>query len=278
MTEARMMGAKANPAAIAQETFAAIEGARQITPFSQRGEGFDLPTAYAATAELRKLRQARGETFAGRKIGFTNRAMWAEYGVFAPIWGDMYTTTVHEIATLGGPISLAKMPEPKIEPEIAFKFARAPDASMDEAALMDCVEWIAHGFEIVQSIYPGWKFAATDGIAGGCLHGAFVYGKPHRVEDMAAAFAKALPNFSVTLTRGGDVIDRGTGAAVLDGPLNALRHLLALLAQDESNPPVGAGEIVTTGSLTRAFPVAPGETWSTQIEGLPLSGIAVTFA
>ncbi|MGE0750443.1 MAG: 2-keto-4-pentenoate hydratase [Variibacter sp.] len=273
-----MTTSKKTPAAIAKETFAAIESAQQITPFSQRGEGFDLATAYAATAELRKLRQGRGETFAGRKIGFTNRAMWAEYGVYAPIWGDMYATTVHEIAKLGGSLSLAKMPEPKIEPEIAFKFSRAPDAGMDDAALMGCIEWIAHGFEIVQSIYPGWKFSAADGIAAGCLHGALVYGKPHRVEDMAAAFAKVLPKFSVTLLRDGEVIDRGVGANVLDGPVNAVRHLLTLLKDDTSNPPVGPGEIITTGSLTRAFPVAPGETWSTQIEGLPLSGVSVTFA
>ncbi|MGE0524352.1 MAG: 2-keto-4-pentenoate hydratase [Variibacter sp.] len=269
---------KKTPADIAKETFAAIAAARQMTPFSQRGEGFDLPTAYAVTAELRTLRQARGETFAGRKIGFTNRGMWAEYGVYAPIWGDMYASTVHDAGRLSGPFDLSKMPEPKIEPEIAFKFARAPKADMDDAALMGCIEWVAHGFEIVQSIYPGWKFSAADGIAGGCLHGALVYGTPHRVEDMAGAFVTALPKFSVSLSRGGEVVDRGVGSNVLDGPLNAMRHLLTLLKDDKSNPPVAAGEIITTGSLTRAFAIAPGETWSTEIQGLPLPGVSVTFA
>jgi 2-oxo-3-hexenedioate decarboxylase len=269
---------KKTPADIAKETFAAIEAARQIAPFSQRGEDFDLPTAYAATAELRKLRLARGEAVAGRKIGFTNRGMWAEYGVFAPIWGDMYASTVHDAGKLAGPLSLAKMPEPKIEPEIAFKFARAPNADMDEAALLGCIEWVAHGFEIVQSIYPGWKFSAADGIAAGCLHGALVLGSPRRIEDNASAFLTALPKFSVALSRNGEVIDRGVGANVLDGPLNALRHLITLLKDDKSNPPVAAGEIITTGSLTRAFAIAPGETWSTEIQGLPLSGVSLTFA
>ncbi len=268
---------KAAPAAIAQQTFAALQAAHQITPFSQRGEGFDLPTAYAAAAELRKLRQARGETFVGRKIGFTNRGMWAEYGVFAPIWGDMYASTVHDAAALGGTLPLARMPEPKIEPEIALRLARAPAASMDDAALMRCIEWVAHGFEIVQSVYPGWKFSAADGVAAGCLHGALVLGRPHAVEDTADALVAALPKFTVTLSRGGEVIDRGSGANVLGSPLNALRHLATLLAEDRHNPPLAAGEIITTGSLTRAFAVAPGETWSTGIEGLPLSGIALTF-
>ena len=38
-----------------------------------------------------------------------------------------------------------------------------------------------------------------------------------------------------------------------------------------------AGEIVTTGVLTDAHPVAPGEIWSTAISGLPLAGLAIAF-
>jgi len=64
---------------------------------------------------------------------------------------------------------------------------------------------------------------------------------------------------------------------VLDSPLTAIRHLVDLLAKDPFNPPLRAGEIITTGTLTRAFPVAAGETWSTQIEGIALEGVALKF-
>jgi hypothetical protein len=37
-------------------------------------------------------------------------------------------------------------------------------------------------------------------------------------------------------------------------------------------PPLAAGEIVATGTLTRAFPVAAGEEWTTELTGLPLEG------
>jgi len=57
----------------------------------------------------------------------------------------------------------------------------------------------------------------------------------------------------------------------------ALRHLVELLASDPHNPPLAAGEIVTTGTVTRAFPIASGERWSTRVEGLPLPGLDVTF-
>ena len=64
---------------------------------------------------------------------------------------------------------------------------------------------------------------------------------------------------------------------MLGGPLSALRHLNNLLAEDPHNPPLAAGEIITTGTVTRAFPVAPGETWQTELHGLTLPGLAIRF-
>jgi 2-oxo-3-hexenedioate decarboxylase len=238
----------------------------------------DLASAYAATAALRRLREARGEQHVGRKIGFTNRALWAEYEVFAPIWGDMYDTTVHALADVGGRFDLSRLCEARIEPEIAFRLAKAPAPEMDEAALIGCVEWYAHGFEIVHSPFPGWRFAAADVVAAGGLHGAFLLGPRHRIEDTAPALARALTTFEITLKRDDVVADCGRGANVLDGPLEALRHLVALLADDPANPPLAVGEIITTGSLTRALPIAAGERWTTEIRGLPIDGLAVAFA
>jgi 2-keto-4-pentenoate hydratase len=36
-------------------------------------------------------------------------------------------------------------------------------------------------------------------------------------------------------------------------------------------------EFITTGTLTDAHPVARGETWTTQIRGLPLHGLKASF-
>jgi 2-oxo-3-hexenedioate decarboxylase len=82
---------------------------------------------------------------------------------------------------------------------------------------------------------------------------------------------------AIALSRDGEVQDRGTAANVLDGPLSAIRHLVDVLAADPESPRLQAGEIVTTGTLTRALPIRPGETWSTAIEGVELPGVSVTF-
>ena len=75
------------------------------------------------------------------------------------------------------------------------------------------------------------------------------------------------------LSRDGAEVDRGRAANVLGGPLSALRHLVEM----RIDPPLAPGEIVTTGTVTRAFPVAPGERWTTRVEGLALEGLSVSF-
>lgn len=65
--------------AIAAEALAAMDSARQIAPFSARYPGLTLEDAYRISARLCELRTARGERLAGRKVGFTNRTIWAEY-------------------------------------------------------------------------------------------------------------------------------------------------------------------------------------------------------
>jgi 2-oxo-3-hexenedioate decarboxylase len=55
---------------------------------------------------------------------------------------------------------------------------------------------------------------------------------------------------------------------------------VALLAADVHNPALAAGEIITTGTLTRAQSIAAGEVWTTRMSGTPLEGaqLAITAA
>ena len=67
------------------------------------------------------------------------------------------------------------------------------------------------------------------------------------------------------------------GADVLDGPLRALGHLLDTLAADADAPQLGAGEIVTTGTLTDAMPILPGDRWTTGLDGIDLPGVTINY-
>jgi 2-keto-4-pentenoate hydratase len=262
--------------AIADEAFAAIAEHRQIPTFSSRAEGLTLAEAYRVTPLMRDSFEARGETITGRKIGFTNREMWKLYGVDSPVWGYATSRTTYELASTPV-IGLRDFVEPRIEPEIMFGLKATPSSDMNEAALLECIEWIALGYEVVQSIYPGWKFAAADTVAANGVHGALLVGARHAVAPRRDAWERELASFTVELHCEGQPTQRGGGALVLDSPLQALRHLAELTERDPHNPPPGAGEIITTGTLTPAMPIAAGQRWTTKALGIPLEEISVKF-
>ncbi|MEA2935822.1 MAG: 2-oxo-3-hexenedioate decarboxylase, partial [Variibacter sp.] len=214
-------------------------------------------------------REASGDAVVGRKIGFTNHRLWDEYGVRAPIWGFVYAST---LADVSAPLRLDGFAEAKIEPEIMFGIKTTPTPEMNERALVDCIAWVAHGFEIVQSIYPGWIFNAVDTVIANALHGALIVGRRHPLASEPDMWLAALEGFEIELYRDNVLVDSGHATNVLGGPLNALRHLVQLLAEDDANPPLAPGEIISTGTLTRAFPAAPNETWTTRLKGIPLAG------
>lgn len=235
-----------------------------------------MARAYAVTADLHRERVARGARSIGRKIGFTNRTIWAEYGVYEPIWGYVYDTTVQFAEGPLATLEIGHLAEPRIEPEIVLHFRETPSASRDEATILASIDWIAHGFEIVQSPFPGWKFQVADTVAVNGLHGALVVGPRVAVAGIADC-ARKLRDFTIALRNDGIVRAEGGGANVLDTPLLAMAHLLELLRGLPQFPPVSAGEIVTTGTLTAALSVRPDEMWSTALAGIELPGLSLNL-
>ena len=69
----------------------------------------------------------------------------------------------------------------------------------------------------------------------------------------------------------------GTGANVLDGPVSAIRHLHKSLAGIKNQVLLSPGNIITTGTMTDAKPVLPGEKWVGKFEGIIDSELLVEF-
>ena len=260
---------------IAAEAAAAFNsGSHRVPPFTARHPNLTMDDAYRVTALVHEIRLAQGYKPVGRKIGFTNRRLWDEYGVRAPIWGYVYDRTLHDLAT---PLPLAPYSAPKIEPEIMFGLAKAPSPGMDDATLLKCVDWVAHGYEMVQSIYPDWTFTAPDTVIADAMHAALLIGSRYKTGKNAGEWLRTLTSFEIELFCGGKPMDGGHALNVLEGPLSTIRYLMDLLARDPDNPPLAAGEIVSTGTLTRALPVKPGETWMTKLKGIALEGVSLRF-
>jgi 2-oxo-3-hexenedioate decarboxylase len=237
---------------------------------------YTLDAAYADALAVRALRIVRGERPQGFKVGFTNRDIWPVYQVFAPIWGTVWNSTV-VFCEGDGTLGLANTCEPRIEPEAVFGFRTtpAPDASLD--GLFDALDWVAPGFEIVQSHLAGWKFAAPDTVADGGLHARLLVGRKRAVRqiaDHAPGLDAALARAGVALLRDGTEVERGRGANVLDSPLRALAHFVTTLRACPGAPDIQPGDVVTTGTWTDAWPVAPGQTWHAAFDA-PLSPLTL---
>lgn len=237
----------------------------------------DMAAARRITHHIRSLREARGERVVGRKIGFSNKLIWKTYGVDRPMWNYVWDTTLLTMTTSDGQVDLTGLPEPRIEPEVVLHLASAPEPGMNEEALLACIDRVAHGIEIVQSVYPGWKFTAAGSAAAFGLHGALVVGPWHDLERNRKAWRRQLQDFTVTLQKDEALVDTGHARNVLGGPLTALRYLVDTIASEPQGVPLRAGEVVTTGTLTDAYPVSPGDLWSTEFEGVGLTGLRLSF-
>ena len=264
--------------AIASELIHAYDSATMLAPLTRRHRDFDVTAAYAVRGEIDARRRVQGWRSAGRKIGFTNRTLWPRYDIWDPLWAHVWAHTVR----FTGPratLKLEGMVQPRIEPEVVFRLKAPVPPSADALQVLRCVEWIAPGFEIVQSHFPDWKFAAPDCTAAFGLHAALLVGTPVEVTDTNRnTLAEALPRFRLTLSQADKLIDRGMGSDVLDSPALALVHLARVLATQPQFAPLSAGEVITTGSLTDAWPVRAGETWTSDYGELGIGGLTATFS
>jgi 2-oxo-3-hexenedioate decarboxylase len=258
-----------NPDTLARSLLAARAGATTLAL-----PALDLAAAWQISARADQLLQAAGRTPRGWKIGFTNRTIWPRYGVHQPIWGRVWDDTLTLLDGTEATVSLAGLVEPRLEPEIVFGLAHAPAPGMDEAALAGCIDWVAHGLEIVHT-HVGWRFDGPAApVADFGLHGRLLVGPRSRLADWSQP-AGALAALDLRLSCGGELRDRGRGANVLDGPLTALRLWLAAMREQTPQAGVRAGDVVTTGTLTDAWPVQAGETWRTQIDDARLPGLVL---
>jgi 2-keto-4-pentenoate hydratase len=178
--------------------------------------------------------------------------------------------------------SLAGAQQPRIEPEVVFRLGATPRPDATLGQIADCIEWMAHAYEIVVSPFPDWKFEAADAIAAFGLHGTLIVGErkllsPGCRRNLATVLGMA--SVSLSCAQEDSVVLRGAGfgSDVLDSPVHALWHLHQLLKTQPQFPPLAAGEIISTGTWTDAYPIAPGQTWISAFSGVGLSGLTVGF-
>jgi 2-keto-4-pentenoate hydratase len=265
----------------AHQLLEARADSRLIAPLSASAP-LSLEDGYDIIKSTMDIRIAQGETMAGRKIGFTNRKIWSRYGVAEPIsmpiWTPVFESTIRYANDNRGLQCLRGALQPRIGPELVFRLGEtpAPDATVEELA--ECIEWMAHAFEIVVCPFPDWKFEMADSIAAFGLHGSLIIGEPKMLSAATRRnLGEVLAHASLSLSCGDELRSAGFGSDVLGSPVHALWHLHQLLNTQKQFTPLQAGEVITTGTWTDVCPIARGETWTSAFSGVSLPGLTVSF-
>jgi len=272
------MSATIDVTAIARDLQEARAARRLLPePLSSREPGFDLDAGYAVGAELTRARLAEGHRVVGRKVGFASKAVWRALGLKTLAWGPVYddtvTRAVHDVAEL----SLARTCLPKIEPEIVFTL-RTPitPGENDPAAVLSAVESLAFGFEIADTLFADWHVAPPDFVAAFGHHAALVVGTPRPVEAAdIPSLVEELARCPVRLLRNGELVAEGSGRNILRSPVLCLAELATAIAQRPGETPLGAGDLISTGSTTDPQRIGPGETWTASVGGLGLPDLTL---
>jgi 2-keto-4-pentenoate hydratase len=250
-----------------------------MVPPSELDTSFDLTAAYAVEAEVARLRRASGHTSVGRKVGYANRALWRLLKLNTLVWAHMYDDTVQfaEEDRMAWR-SIGHLPSPKIEPEIVFKVKKSLPSSgnVDALGVLESVEWLALGFEIIACPFPAWKFQPIDFVAACGLHGALLIGPilPVGPADVPT-LADWLSRFKISLLKNEELVDEGSGRNSLRSPALCLGELAAAIAHDPAAEPLVAGELVSSGTLTQSHPIVAGETWRAAVEGIDLPDLTL---
>lgn len=218
----------------------------------------DIDLAYQVQQQVIAARRRGGAKVIGRKIGLTSEAVQAQVGVDQPDFGFL----LDEMRFGDGePIPFSTLLQPRAEVEVAFLLAADLDGEEDPAAVRAAVAYASPAIEVVDSRVRDWDIAITDTVADNASSGVFVIG------EAQVPLTEFEPReVTMALTREGEEISAGTGAACLGDPLNALTWLARAAARYGS--PLRAGDVVLSGALGPLAPVGPGDVLEAEISSL----------
>lgn len=244
----------------------AVENGAPCAPIRDLIEASDVAGAYAVQNANTAYWLAKGRQLIGRKIGLTAAAVQKQLGVDQPDFGMLFSDMlVADNAT----IPFKKLLSPKVEAEISLVLKKPLTRQQhDIADIIDATDYAVASIEIVDSRIANWDIKLADTVADNASSSHFVLGnvrKPLAELDLI--------NCKMSMTRSGEAVSAGTGAACLGNPLNAAVWLADTMVKYDR--PLQAGDIVMTGALGPMAPVTPGDVVQATIEGL--GSVSVSF-
>jgi 2-keto-4-pentenoate hydratase len=236
-------------------------------PLTDRYENLVIEDAYAIQSRNITRRLAGGAVVRGRKVGLTSLPMQKLLGVDEPDYGVILDDMLVED---GDEIDLGRLLQPRVEAEVAFVLERDLEGpGITAAGALAATAGVLPAVEIVDSRVADWRIKLVDTVADNASSGLLVLGGTLRsVRDLD------LRLMGVVVSRGGRLLDTGTGAAALGNPARCVAWLANKLAGFGDR--LHAGDIVLPGAVHRMVPVVAGDVF--RAEFAHLGPVTVRFS
>jgi 2-oxopent-4-enoate hydratase len=252
---------------LADELWEADRSAKPVAPLTDRHPDLVLEDAYAVQTINIARRTAAGQRVIGRKVGLTSRPMQQMLGVDEPDFGVLTDEMIVEDGDL---IDLARLVQPRVEAELAFVMgADLAGPGVTTARALAAIEGALPSVEIVDSRVADWKIKLVDTVADNASSGLLVMGG--RMRPVADLDLRLL---GVVVSRHGQMIDTGAGAAALGNPARCVAWLANKLGAFGEG--LTAGDVVLPGAVHKMVPVAPGDVF--RAEFAHLGAVTVRFS
>lgn len=230
-----------------------------IEPFTDADPDLGMADGYVIAQQLTSMLVSDGDEVIGYKVGLTSKPMQQMIGVDSPDHGPVLGSTVYAD---GDAVSLSRFIQPKIEAEIAFVLGaglRGPGVTLDQAR--QAVAAMVAAVEIVDSRFADWRIRLADTVADLASNGAVA------VSSRRVPLGDLDPRLiGMVLTRSGELVDTGAGAAALGDPLAVVAWLANTLG--EMGAGLEAGQLVMTGALHAAVPMHAGDVFRAEFDRL----------
>jgi 2-oxo-3-hexenedioate decarboxylase len=250
--------------ALAQRLDDARLRGREVERLTLEVQDLTLEQAYQVMEVGVALREGRGEHRVGLKMGLTSEAKRQQMGLGAPIYG-----VLTDAMRVRGTFHMAGTLHPKIEPEIAFHFARGLRGRLGRREVIAACSGVCPALEILDSRYRDFKyFSLPDVVADNASSSHFLL-----AEAWLPVPGHSLGEVELSMRVDGVEAQHALGSAISGDPWLSVVQLCELLdARGRSLP---EDSVVLAGAATIAEPLKAGQTVTLQVGTFPLLQVVV---
>ena len=190
-----------------------------------RHEALAMSDAYAVSADIRALRERAASACSAARSASPTPRSGRSTALSAPMWNFVYDSTVRDLPA--GARRVRDLGAGGAANRAGDRAAPRPGADAGHGPRRRCSDastWVAHGFEIVQSVYPGWKLTGAE-VRGGLrpARRRWSSARGTRWAPTARAGPSGSPASRSRFGGTASAVAEGKGSNVLGGPVRALR-------------------------------------------------------